>query len=78
MRRSNRLIDWAVTSLSLEGKDWDSNLEPFKSNTVLPPFSHHCDISSKKAVLRGRNVVEMGPGYSLHALAYYSENEKLI
>ena len=37
---------------------------------------HHCDISSKGAVLPGLNDTEMGLAYSLHASAYYSENER--
>ena len=50
----------------------------FKSDTVLPTARHRCDISSKGAVLPGRNDAEMGPDNSLHASAYYSEyNERL-
>ena len=50
---------------------------PVKSNAVLPMARHCCDISSKGAVLPGRNDVEMGPANSLHASAYYSEyNER--
>ena len=33
----------------------------FKSDTVLPTARHRCDISSKGAVLPGRNDAEMGP-----------------
>ena len=48
-----------------------------KSDRVLPTARHHCDISSKGAVLPGRNDAEMGPANSLHASAYYSEyNER--
>ena len=48
-----------------------------KSDTVLPAARHRCDISSKGAVLPGRNDAEMGPANSLHASAYYSEyNER--
>ena len=32
-----------------------------KSNAVLSTVRHHCDISSKGAVLPGRNDAEMGP-----------------
>ena len=54
-----------------------SNLRPVKSDTVLPTARHRCDISSKEAVLAGRNDAEMGPANSLHASAYYSEcNER--
>ena len=45
--------------------------------TVLPTARHRCGISSKGAVLPGRNDAEMGPANSLHASAYYSEyNER--
>ena len=38
---------------------------------------HRFNISSKGAVLPGRNDVEMGPANSLHASAYYSKyNER--
>ena len=40
---------------------------------MLPTARHRCDISSKGAVLPGRNDAEMGPANSLHASAYYSE-----
>ena len=47
-----------------------------KSDTVLPTARHRCDISSKEAVLPGRNDAEMGPANSLHASAYYSDYTK--
>ena len=44
---------------------------------MLPTARYRCDISSKGAVLPGRNDAEMGPANSLHASAYYSEyNER--
>ena len=51
----------AVTRLPLEQEDRDSNLGPVKWNTVLQTARHRCDISSKGAVLPGRNNKEMGP-----------------
>ena len=67
----------AVTRSSLEREVRGSNLGPVKSDTVLPTAHHRCDISSKGAVLPGRNDEEMGPANSLHALAYYSKyNER--
>ena len=67
----------AVTRSSLEREVRGSNLGPVKSDTVLPTARHRCDISSKGAVLLGRNDAEMGPAKSLHASAYYSEyNER--
>ena len=46
---------------------------------MLPTTRHRLDISSKKAVLAGRNDTEMGPANSLPALAQYTEyNEDLI
>ena len=49
----------------------------FKSDAVLPTARHRCDISSKGAMLPGRNDAEMGPANSLHVSAYYSEyNER--
>ena len=66
-----------LTRSSLEREVGGSNLGPVKSNTVLPTARHRCDISSKGAVLPGRNDAEMGPANSLHASAYYSEyNER--
>ena len=58
---------------SLEREVWGANLGPVKSDTVLPTARHRFDISSKWAVLPGRNNAEMGPANSLHALAYYSD-----
>ena len=67
----------AVTRSSLKREARGSNLEPVKSNTALSTARHRCDISSKGAVLPGRNYAEMGPANSLHASAYYSEyNER--
>ena len=52
----------------LSGKAFDSgaqvkgsNLGPVKSDTVSPTVRHRCDISSKKAVLLGRNNAKMDP-----------------
>ena len=46
-----------------------SNLDPVKSDTVLPTVLHRCNISSKGARLSGRNDADMDPASSLHALA---------
>ena len=54
----------AVTRSSLERKVLGSNLGPVKSDVVLPTARHRCDISSKEAVLPGRNDAEMGPANS--------------
>ena len=67
------LHDRAVTRSSLEREVRGSNLGPVKSDTMLPTARHRCNISSKGAVLPGRNDAEMGPANSLHASAYYSE-----
>ena len=40
---------------------------------MLPMDRYRCDISSRGAVLPGRNDAEMDPANSLHASAYYSE-----
>ena len=70
-------VGCAVTRSSLEREVWGSNLGPVKSDTVLPLARHRCDISSKGAVLPGRNDAEIGPANSLHASAYYSKyNER--
>ena len=61
---------------SLKREVRGSNLGPVKSDTVLPTARRRCNISSKGAVLRGRNDAEVGPANSLHALAYYSEYNK--
>ena len=72
-----RPVGRAVTRSSLEREVWDSNLRPIKSYTVLPTARHCSNISSKGAVLRGRNDAETGLANSLHASAYYSEyNER--
>ena len=57
----------AVTGSSLKREVWGSNLGLVKSDTVLPTARHRCDISSKGAVLPGRNDAETGPANSLHA-----------
>ena len=56
-----------VTHSSLERMVLGSNFGPVKSDTVLPMARHRCDISSKEAVLPGRNDAEMGPSNSVHA-----------
>ena len=67
----------AVTRPSTQREVWDSNLGQIKSDTVLTTARHRCDISSKGAVLLGRNDAEMGPANSLHVSARYSEyNER--
>ena len=68
-----RPVGRAVTRSSLEREVGGSNLGPVKSDIVLPTARHRCDISSKGAVLPGRNDAEMGPANSLHASAYDSE-----
>ena len=67
--KANQPVGRAVTRSSLERKVWDSNLRLVKSDTVLPTARHRCDISSKGAVLPGRNDAENGPANSLHASA---------
>ena len=62
-------FDQSATRSSLEREVRGSNLGPVKSDTVLPTARHRCDISSKGAVLPGRNDAEMGPANSLHASA---------
>ena len=48
-----------------------------KSRTFLPTVRHRCNISSKGAMLPGRNDAEIGPVNSLNASAEYSEyNER--
>ena len=64
-----RPVGRAVTRSSLEREVRGSNLGPVKSDTVLPTARHRCSISSKEAVLPGRNDTEMGPANSLHASA---------
>ena len=67
----------AVTRSSLERQVKGSNLRPVKLDTVLPTVCYRSDISSKGAVLPGRNDAEMGPANSLPASAYYSDyNER--
>ena len=73
----DRPVGRAKMHSSLEQKVWGSNLGPASSDTVLPTARHLCDISSKEAVLPGRNDTEMGLANLLHALAYYCEyNER--
>ena len=67
-----------VTRSSLEREVWSSNLGPVKSDIVLPTVRHRCNISSKEAVLPGRNDAEMGPANSLHASAYYGEYNEIF
>ena len=65
---TEQLFDRAVTRSSLEREVWGSKLGPVKSGTVLPTACHSSNIFSK-AVLPGRNDVEMGPANLLHASA---------
>ena len=51
---------------TLERRVCGSNLGQVKSDAVLPTTRQRCDISSKGAVLPGRNDAEMGPANSLH------------
>ena len=73
----DRPVGRAVTGSSLVRKVRGSNLGSVKSDTMLPATRHHCDISSKEAVLPGRNDEEIGPANSLHVSAHYTEyNER--
>ena len=72
----NWTVGRAVTRSSLEREVSGSNLEPVKSDTVLPTTRRCFDISSKVAVLPGRNDAEMGSDNSLQALAYCSESNE--
>ena len=74
---SYRPVGQAVTRSPQDRQVCGSNLGLVKSDTLLPTARHRCDISSKEAVLLGRNDAEMGPTNSLHASEYYSEyNER--
>ena len=73
---SQLAVGQAVTRSSLEREVRGSNLGPVKSYTVLPTARHRCNISSKGAVLPGRNDAEMVPANSLDASAYYSEHNE--
>ena len=64
---NHRPVGRAVARSPLEREVWGSNLGPVKLNKVLPTTRHRCNISSKGAVLPGRNDAEMGPKNSLHA-----------
>ena len=68
MSQKSQLVE-RLTPSSLEREVRGSNLGPVKSNTMLPTARHRCDISSKGAVLPGRNDAETGPANSLHAWA---------
>ena len=50
-KQQNRPVARAVTRSSLEQDIWGSNLEPVKSDTVLPTAHHRWDSSSRGAVL---------------------------
>ena len=68
----------AVTPSSLEREVRGSNLGQVKLDAVLPTAFHQCDISSKGAMLPGRDDAELGLANSFHASAYYIEyNERL-
>ena len=60
----NRPVGRVVNRSYLEREVGRLNLETVKSDTVLPTARHRCDVSSKGAVLRGRNDAEMGPANS--------------
>ena len=68
MRLSLDYIEFVTRSSisTLEWKVCGSNLGPVKSDAVLPTARQRCNISSKGAVLPGRNDAEMGPANSLH------------
>ena len=59
-----------LTCSSLEREVCGSNLEPVKSNIVLPTARDRWNISSKGAVYFRRNDAEMISVHSLHASAY--------
>ena len=65
--KTKRLVGRAVTHSSWKREVRVSSLGPVKSDTVLPTAHHRCDISSKGAVVPGRNDAEMGPANLLHA-----------
>ena len=54
---------------SLEWEVWGSNLEPIKSDTVLPTACHPFDIFVYCKNWPRRNDAEMGPANLLHAMA---------
>ena len=54
-------VGWAVTRSSLEREVGSSNLGLVKSDAVLPTACHCSNISSKVAVLHGRNDAEISP-----------------
>ena len=59
----------SITLSSLQREMYSSNLWPVKLDAVLPTARHRCDISSKGAVLSGRNDEEMNSAISLLASA---------
>ena len=61
-----------VSGAEVEG----SSPGPVRSDTGLPTACHRYDISSKRTLLSGCNVGEMGLAKSLHASAYCSEYNK--
>ena len=65
---SDKLASWSSGNTFVSGA---GGLRPVESNIALPTIRHRCDISSKEAVLPGRNGVEIGPANLLRALAYY-------
>ena len=67
-------IGWAMTRLSPEREV----IFQILGRSNLAQCCHRCNISSKGAVLPGRNDAEMGPANSLHALAWYSEYHERI
>ena len=68
---------WSSGSAFVSGAgDLSFKFRAVKSDTVLPTARHRCDVSSKEAVLPGRNDAEMSPVNSLQASAYYSEHNK--
>ena len=44
---------------------------------MLPTARHRCDISSRRAVLPGRNDAKIGPTNLLHASVYYKSDTVL-
>ena len=64
-------VGWAVTHLSLERKFYASNFGTVKSDALWRTACHRCDVSSKGAMLRGRNGAKMDPANSVHVSTQY-------
>ena len=64
----NLLVGRAVTRSSLERMVWGSNLEPVKSDTVLPTTRHRSSIASNGAVLPARAMTRKWAPQTRYAL----------